>query len=102
MIECFNTRFPDYARGNIYTTEVTSYTASENIYVICYVYTGSDKGLAVDGNTVTVTQTISGTSPRQQFSSFCGFVKKGSVLTPVNESSIPLNWIKIFGLKTIS
>lgn len=91
---------PDYARGSLYTTASTSYTCTEDCYV---VYTGiivtsnpnAMPQLQIDGQIVSV---YDYTGTPMASVSFTGFVKKGSVISKANGNSISVASLKVFGL----
>ena len=85
---------PDYARGNLITTSITSYTMPEDGYVIYERAGTSDYALTIDGVVVTA---YDNTSSGYQMG-FSGYVKKGSVLRLSNSAVFGPNYTKVFGL----
>lgn len=88
-------RFPDYARGNLYTSASTSYTCTEDCYVV-YTYFTNDstaRVLRIDG-----VQVATGAWLDRTVITFSGYVKKGSVLTNTVGDSIGTSYLKVFGL----
>ena len=87
---------PDYARGSIYTTASTSYTCTEDCYVVfSRGAPNTDYRIRIDGNEVCSSDSISTSS---HVIDFCGYVKKGSIIASVNSTSIPTGAMKVFGL----
>lgn len=93
-------RYPDYARGSLYTTGATSYTCTEDCYISYFIFAGSANTyyLCVDG--IEVSSASSGYVLGQDFAyvSFNGYVKKGAVITVNNNQTIPVGSLKVFGL----
>ena len=90
-------RFPDYARGNIHTNStVTSYTATEDCYVSYAWISGStNTTLNIDGVNVSANDNTT----NMYVNSFCGYVKKGSVITRSDGGALNTNMLKVYGLK---
>lgn len=90
-------RFPDYARGNLLTESVYSYTTSEDCYV-SYIWISSDNNtvLNINGNSVCSTDS---TTSIGYVNSFNGYVKKGSILTRSDSGFLNPDILKIYGLK---
>lgn len=91
---------PDYANGNILTSNVTSYTCNEDVYVLHLYYNNATVGdipvLQINGNRVSSADIITGTS----ISYFAGYVKKDSVLTRSDGGTLFANTTtKIYKLK---
>ena len=89
-------RFPDYARGSIYTTQATSFTMPEDGY-ISYMYVGS-ANLSLMINNVAVTPIDGIGSPPTYYVAFSGYVKKGDVITRSVGGNISTDTLKVFGL----
>lgn len=90
-------RFPDYARGSLYTTQATSFTMPEDGY-ISYVYVGATDGATLMINNNVITPIDGAGSPLLYYVVFNGYVKKGDIIKRSNDSAISPNILKIFGL----
>lgn len=98
QVDIAHTRFPDYARGSIFTTNnVSSYTCPEDCYVSYSFMTGttdSHSSLQIDGVDVSAWNNTSNSA----FEHFSGFAKKGSVLTRSGGGNFSTYTLKVFGL----
>lgn len=98
QVDVAHTRFPDYARGSIFTTNnVQSYTCPEDCYVSYSFMTGttdSHSALQIDGVNVSAWNNTSNSA----FEHFSGFAKKGSVLTRDGGGNFNTYTLKVFGL----
>ena len=90
------TKFPDYARGSIYTVATNSYTMPEDGYVTYTRTSGTDDGigLRIDGEYVSGNDISGGTF----IASYSGYARKGSVITTSNNTNMSLRQLKVFGL----
>lgn len=85
MLNVFNNRmFPDYAHPITIPSGTTSWTATEDCYVVSYYFSGGGTGVAlprrltIDGNIVGVADSSAETMSMAMFS---GYVKKGQVVS---------------------
>lgn len=88
-------RFPDYARGSIYTTATMEITMQEDGY-ISFMYVGSSVGLMINNNLVSAIDVVGG----NYYVTFSGYVKKGDVIKRSNGGNISTSILKIFGLRS--
>lgn len=87
MLNVFNNRmFPDYAHPISIPANTTTWTATEDCYVVQYYFTGIDisaayqRRLTIDGNTVGVADSSADTLSMAMFT---GYIKKGQVVSSV-------------------
>lgn len=82
------TRFPDYAHPIAIPSETTTWTATEDCYVVAYYFTASgidvalSRRLTIDGNTVGIVDSSAGT---MSMAIFNGYVKKGQIVSSVGD-----------------
>ena len=89
-------RFPDYARGSIYTTATSQITAQEDGY-ISFMYVGSSSvGLMINNNLVSAIDVVGS----NYYVTFSGYVKKGDVIKRSNGGNISTSILKMFGLRS--
>lgn len=89
-------RFPDYARGNLLTEPVYSYTTPEDCYVsYIWISSSSNTTLNINGNSVCSTDA---TTSVGYVNTFNGYVKKGSILTRSDSGYLNPDILKIYGL----
>ena len=100
LVKTVAPRFPDYERGNIYTTAVSSYTCPEDVYIeYCYISgAGVSAPLFINNKEVTVMDQSSVAGSSLSLLMFTGYCKKGDIITR-GGSNIPVGPTKIFGLK---
>ena len=94
----FSIPFPDYERGSLYTTQATSYTLTEDCwvqYAYSFTPTTDTASILINGQNCCSSDYWSNAG----VSIFSGFVKKGSVITRINNQTISTNALKVFGLK---
>lgn len=90
-------RYSDYANGNLITSSVTSYTATEDCYCSFILVAGSaqNRHLTVNGNIVSSYDSTSGV----HIYSYCGYIEKGSVLRRQDGLAMNTDQLKVFRLK---
>lgn len=87
--------FPDYARGSLITSADTSYTTSEDGYLVFFrVATDSSYNILVNGQDLCVYDIDRGAL----WASFTGYLKKGTVITVKNGTNISISATKFYGL----
>ena len=93
-------RFPDYARGNLISGTMTSYTTTEDCYVVFTFYTQSStiQGARLTINGVIVSGADSSSINNMGSTTFAGYVKKGSILSRSDNGSLSDTTLKVFGL----
>ena len=89
-------RFPDYARGNLFSGSATNtYTAPEDCYIQAVLLGASETiTISIDGVEVGVRDDISAA----KISSFSGFLKKGQTITASSNNAFATSRFKVFGL----
>lgn len=89
-------RFPDYARGNLFSGSATgSYTATEDCYIQTILISASGTvTIYVDGIEAGVRDDISGV----RIFKFSGFLKKGQTITASSNTAFATSRFKVFGL----
>lgn len=89
-------RFPDYARGNLFTssTATNTYTATEDCFIQAILVSASETiTISVNGVEVGTRDDISGV----RVSAFSGILKKGQTITASSNTAFAQARFKVFG-----
>jgi hypothetical protein len=88
--------FPDYAHGNIFTTDAPTVTLTEDCYIVYCVIASNNinRNLVINGVEVSVTDS----SNSIYVTMFSGFAKKGDVLERADGQSLFPTVLKLFRL----
>jgi hypothetical protein len=87
-------RFPDYARGNLFTGVTSSYTATEDCYVQFVLVATGAMTVKVDNVEVGCSDSITSVA----VTTFNGFLKKGQKITVNTSNAMVPSRFKVFGL----
>lgn len=87
-------RFPDYARGNLFTGVTSSYTATEDCYVQLVLVAAGAMTVKIDNVEVGCSDSITSVA----VTTFNGFLKKGQKITANTNNAMAPARFKVFGL----
>lgn len=87
-------RFPDYARGNLFTGVTSSYTATEDCYVQFVLVAAGAMTIKIENVEVGCSDNITNVA----VTTFNGFLKKGQKITANASSAMAPARFKVFGL----
>lgn len=87
-------KYPDYARGNLFTGTTNSYTATEDCYVQFILVATSAASIKIDGVEVGVYDSITSVA----VTAFNGYLKKGQTITANVGNAMTTTRFKVFGL----